>query len=242
MEGETKEAYDELVSLEDQISDPNVLYEINKVLTEIFSRVKYNSGIIYRELRRMNYCFWGTTSLDTRWPIRFPKNNTQKLIRTLEIGVQPIGHIPLSLKYFYSIVGSINFTWDYEKKEQIKWPGSDPLEIIALEDAISIVTNKYWEEEMKEYLSDEDYQKAFLELSGDFLHKDNISGGPPYSIALTKNKSVDGFMIHMPEKIRFVDYLRRCFEYGGFYRGSEIFGDTEYDHFLSKVKKRLKKI
>jgi len=231
-----------LIHLEDQISDPNVLYEIDKVLTEIFSRVKYNSEITYNELRKMNYCFWGATSLDTRWPIRFPRKNTQSFIKELELRIKPFGYIPLSLKYFYQIVGSINFTWNYEANEQIKWIGSDPLEIIALEDIISIISNEDWEEDMKKYVKDEDYQTAFLELSGDFLHKDNISGGPPYSIVLTRNKRIDGLMIHMPGKISLIDYLRTSFENGGFYRGNEIIGDREYDKYLGKVRKRLKKI
>ena len=242
IDGETELAYKELLKLEDRINDSNVMYEIDKVLTEIFSRVEYNSEIIFKELKKINYCFWGNSALNTLWPIRKPRPNSEKLLKTLEVKVKQFGYLPLSLKYFYRIVGSLNFTWNYQENESIKWEGSDPLQVIAIDDIIEIVTEIHWEAEMNEYLKDKEHKTAFLEISGDYLHKDNISGGPQYSLVITKNPSIDSLMLNMPEKIGLIDYLRICFENCGFYRNSHLLSNKEYIKFVNKVKPKLKKI
>ena len=242
MDGETELTCKELLELEDQIYDTKVFFEVDKVLTEIFSRVAYNSEIIFKELKDIHYCFWSDSELNRSFPIRKPPPNSNNFLTKVEFEVKQFGHIPLSLSYFYSIVGSLNFTWNYEKKEEVKWPGIDPLQIIAIDDLYDQVTNKYWKEEMLDYLKDEDYNSAILELSGDYLHKDNISGGPPYSIKITKKPSIDSLILNLPDKLGFIDYLRICFENCGFYRVNGLNSNPEFIKFVDKVKPNLKKI
>ena len=58
-----------------------------------------------------------------------------------------------------------------------------------------------------------------LELSADFLHKQNISGGPPHAIRLppeTAADAVDPPLLYTRYRRRLVDYLRLAFRYGGF--------------------------
>jgi hypothetical protein len=57
------------------------------------------------------------------------------------------------------------------------------------------------------------------ELSRDFLHKQNIAGGPPYSIELpapTPADAIDPRVLFARHRVRFVEYLRHCFRWGGF--------------------------
>jgi hypothetical protein len=84
----------------------------------------------------------------------------------------------------------------------------------------------------------EDEPLEFLDLSADYLHKDNISGGPPYAIEITKRPAIDGIFLHEEYDTTFIDYLRITFENCGFSRGQYI-NDPEFMKFVEKVKPQL---
>jgi hypothetical protein len=206
--------------------------EIEKVLEETFARVSYNLNIIYHELKNSGYNFKTEFSCDSENPLLGPLDNVDKLLGELEVAVSPFGYAPLSLKMFYKIVGSCDFTWDYGSNENIIWPGSDPIQICSLNDLVSHVKGEYWAEEMDEY------PEAFLELSADYLHKDNVSGGPAYSMALTSKPRIDSNLLNETHNTSFINYLRICFENCGFSRMTETTGN--YQSFFDKVKPQLK--
>jgi len=54
-----------------------------------------------------------------------------------------------------------------------------------------------------------------LPVAPDIYHKDNVSGGPPYSLILP-NSAVDGYLQEEWHQTTFVDYLRIVFQSGGF--------------------------
>jgi hypothetical protein len=81
-----------------------------------------------------------------------------------------------------------------------------------------------------------------LRLAADYLHKDNISGGPPYSLLITKDLSVDGQFLNEEHNTSFINYLRICFENCGFSRIADSGYDNDNQSFFSKVKPQLKPI
>ncbi len=54
-----------------------------------------------------------------------------------------------------------------------------------------------------------------LDLAPDYLHKAEISGGPPYGL-LVPNDGIDGLLLGERHQTTFVNYLRICFGWGGF--------------------------
>jgi len=165
---------------------------------------------------------------------------TSVLLDKLEKNVKPFGFVPLSLKYFYKIVGGVNFVWDYETNEDFMWQLADPIQIASLDAVVDTVTGKYWREEMQEIVEEGD--PPCLELSADDLHKDNISGGPPYSLEITTHPSVDGLFLNESNNTTFINYLRICIDNCGFPSIRRPDCDNDYQAFFDKIKPLLKPI
>jgi hypothetical protein len=62
-------------------------------------------------------------------------------------------------------------------------------------------------------------------IAPDYLHKDNVSGGLPYSI-LVPNAAIDGVLEYERHQTTFVNYLRICFAHGGFSGANWCNGNT----------------
>jgi len=83
---------------------------------------------------------------------------------------------------------------------------------------------------------------AFLELAADVYHKDNISGGSAYALSITENPAVDSILLNEPNETTFINYLRICFDYGGFPGLAGTDYPDSYRAFLQVVQPKLKKI
>lgn len=230
--GATKEVYAEIRKLEEDVFLPENFREVETVLIETFERVAYNLEIIYAELQKINYVFFDR-------PFHKPLPDTEKLLKELDNAVKDFGYVPLSLKYFYKIVGGVDFAWNYEKEKEIPWEVADPIQIRSLDEIVSYVTNEYWKEDIQNYVDDEYFGFAFLELSADGLHKDNVSGGSPYSLKIEKTSTIDSDFMNEPHDTTFIDYLRICFDYCGFPGNPE---QESYQDFVKTVKPKLKQI
>ena len=136
------------------------------MLTETFQRVAYDLDVIYDELVTINYLFKNEFKHNFERPLHKPLHNTTPLLKNLDTLVEPLGFVPLSLKFFYSIVGGVNFVWDYDTDDQFMWEMADPLQVRSLDSLV---------EEMQELTEDENAENAFLYFAADDLHKDNIS-------------------------------------------------------------------
>ncbi|RBQ10102.1 hypothetical protein [Pedobacter miscanthi] len=238
--GETQDVYNDIEKLGEKAFSPDFYPDVEKVLIETFERVKFNLDIIYNELININYVFWKNEIGDDDAIIK-PADNTDQLFNTLAKSIEPVGKLPQSLKIFYKIVGSCNFAWNYQENENIMWEMADPIQITPLTYCVSEVTDEYWLEEMHEYIEDEEFGSAFLELSADNFHKDNVSGGAPYALQLTQAKSIDGYFLNEPNETTFINYLRICFESCGF-PGMRNQSNQSFQNFFDKVKPQLKKI
>jgi hypothetical protein len=242
LDGQTKQVYEKISQLGEEAFSVAYFTDMEKVLSETFQRVAYNLHVIYEELKQRNYLFKTDPQYNFEKPLHSPLPDTDFLLKQLDRAVKPFGYIPLSLKYFYKIVGGVNFVWDYDINENFLWNMADPIQIASLDNVIETVTDEYWKEKMQEYLDDEEFGVAFLELSADDLHKDNVSGGPPYSLQLTKRPSIDSKFLNEHNETTFINYLRICFENCGFPGIAKPHLQNDYKKFFDRVKPLLKSI
>lgn len=238
--GQTDQVYQDILNLEQTAFLPAYLPDIDNVLTEMFQRVAYNLDIIYVELANINYIFKTEFKHNFDRPLHKPLPDTNFLLDRLDEDVKPFGFVPLSLKYFYKIVGGVNFVWDYETNDKLMWQLADPIQIASLDAIVEAVTDKYWLEEMQDAVDEEDI--PYLELSADELHKDNISGAEPYSLELTGQPSIDSLFLNEPNNTTLINYLRICFDNCGFPSIQRPNYGNDYQTFFDKVKPQLKQI
>jgi len=223
--GETTSVYNELYALGADALSPANFTETSLVLHETFTRVRYNLEVIYKELQRINYQFEADIKHDWQIPLLAPDTDTDILLAELKSRVKNVGHIPLSLEYFYTIVGSCNFCWDWKLKPDIPWEGADPVDIPPIKNLLEMVD----EEDFIESDCDE------ILIAGDYLQKDNISGSS-YHIQLTTSASLDSLITGWD--IPFIEYLRLTCNNCGFTMADQC----EYDsltEFCNRVRPKL---
>lgn len=129
------------------------------------------------------------------------------------------GPLPLAIEIFYEKVGSINLTpkSDYsygkvnlEKIDGVSLLALDPLQVFS-------ATDLRWS--IDEYKNGDKVDSFQLYLCPDFLHKQDISGGLPYSIELppkTPEAIIDPVVQGERHSLTFINYLRYCFKWAGF--------------------------
>ncbi|WP_207420063.1 hypothetical protein [Desertivirga brevis] len=238
--GETIGVYSEILSLGQQAFSEQYYMDVEAVVTEIMNRAGFNLGIIHNALRKRNYNFKKDSQNNFEKPLIEPLKNATELLCELEKVVDPFGSIPLSLKLFYQVVGSCSFEWDYKTNKDNPWEGADPIQITSLDSLVEQVTDEYWSEEIRG--NKEEYGVPFLELSADYLHKDNISGGEAYSIEITPIKTVDSRFLFEENGTSFINYLRIIFENCGFGRTAHLVGRPDFDSYFKEVSPKLKRI
>jgi hypothetical protein len=119
-----------------------------------------------------------------------------------------VGRLPFALRCWFEEVGLVNLigrhpTWKYDY--------TDPL---VIEAPVDFVESEYeqWEADRGTAW---DRGAFVIDLAPDYLHKANVSGGAPYSMAVG-NEGIDGLFLWEPHQTTFVNYLRICFRWGGF--------------------------
>jgi hypothetical protein len=139
-----------------------------------------------------------------------PVADTWKLLRRFE---KTAGALPLSLRAFYEIVGSVDLLGFHRslapKLEQSAGaPCPDQLVVFPLEEVIQDLDA--WKDDR-----DEDGGSFRVPIAPDELTKADTSGGSPYEIIIP---CVDADVVLENERhsLPFVSYLRLCFEWGGF--------------------------
>ena len=119
-----------------------------------------------------------------------------------------IGRLPLALRVWFEEVGQVNLNgrhpdWSF------KYP--DPLVVEAPVDFL-LSEFEEWEEDRG---TDWDQGPVFeVPIAPDYLHKADVSGGGPYSLAVPDG-GVDGPLLYEPNQTTFVGYLRLAFGAGG---------------------------
>jgi hypothetical protein len=119
-----------------------------------------------------------------------------------------IGLLPLALRAWFEEVGQVNLVGRHPGWE-FAYP--DPLVVEAPVDFVLSEFEDWLEDRGTEW----DQGSVFeLPIAPDFLHKADVSGGAPYSLAVP-NAAADGLLLWESTQTTFVNYLRLAFQAGG---------------------------
>ena len=208
--GEYEQVWSDLQALGPAVCQEPHYSLAREVAGETMRRVRRNCERIVSRLRFAGYVFGtfpdGSTGYYTNGPLVAPSKATRADLAELE---QRAGPLPISLVAFWQEVGTVDLVGMHPL-----WPdGLDPLVVYEPEGAISDLDN--WELLVEE--GEEDGSGRFeASLAPDDLHKDNISGGNPYSVALP-DPSADFVLLNERHGLLFVPYLRLAIlRWGGF--------------------------
>ena len=208
------------------------------VVEETMGRVKSNLETIISRLREDNYRFEQTYEEDSE---DFPELNPmpgvidpEKTISTYE-GI--IGPLPLAMKGWMKMVGDVTLLGNH--------PGWEKENMCT--DALSIeFEEENWLEIGTENTEDWKHwvDKEGLEETGDMIlefslclhHKVNISGAGTYGMGI--NGAYIDPKVYVGDEMYFTDYLRHCFEWGGF-PGFSCYEKGNDSGVISKLKKDL---
>ncbi len=197
---------------------PLYITDAASVAKETMRRVRKDLELLYKRLIKIGYKF---QSLDE--VLVEPASDILTRIESFE---KENGFLPLSLKAFYTIVGSVDFTQDeeqfinsYDREDEnylLEIHGKkevDPVDIIGEEDPIVVYPFK-----VLEHTTRRKNGKIYFCWSPDEFHKANYSGGENYHFLLPDlNADIiideDGYY-GMQEW--FVEHLRWCIKQGGF--------------------------
>lgn len=126
------------------------------------------------------------------------------------------GPLPLSLRAWYEVVGSVNLVGVHLQGRGPLGPSSDrypdPLVVYPIEAAFD--EYEQWLE-MREHYGAEEIGTFRVPIAPDDYHKADVSGGMWYHITLP-NAGMDAVLEAEWHHVRFVEYLRESFRWGGF--------------------------
>lgn len=201
--GEREEVWAELQSMGERILEVGIKDDAWAVACETMRRARVNVETIYARLNAQGYVF---EEQDWAWIPAAPTDvDTVRNIESL------VGPMPLSLRAWYEIVGSVWWTGRHPAWESFG-PDTDALVVTPVGHILD-ECNEWLEDHEERY---EEYSQFFhVQISPDRLHKANISGGPPYAIACG-TPCADAQVKEESRRIHFVPYLRICFQHGGF--------------------------
>jgi hypothetical protein len=207
--GEFVGVWRELTALGASVREPMLINDAWAVAEETMTRVATNIDCIIERLLNRSYQFDvypdGTAP---SVPLPAHRRPDPALLADVVDLEQRVGPIPLSLRAFWQVVGAVSLIG----RGPEGWPDySDPLFVSSPE---------YGLFELREEGPGEEgpgEEGVFMcGLAPDVLHKDNVSGGPEYAIALP-NPSADAAFEEEWRGIGFVPYLRAAIlEWGGF--------------------------
>jgi hypothetical protein len=168
-----------------------------------------------------------------------PRAEDREAMRRIqEITAAPI---PLSVRAFWEGVGGINFVWDYESGDALELGVGLPMDEMdpLCVDAPADLTHVFEEwQDQRSGLNPEFADPFRLDVSPDYLHKANTSGGPPYGFELPFF-GADPILMGETHELPFSDYLRLCFRWAGFPRLERHADRPDVHAFLEVMTKGL---
>ena len=251
LNGSYQEVYDILVARKEEVFEPPFAEEALLIARAMMKRVRYNLELLVLRLQNINYQFgeglWTSfddlsleeqVTIEKEMPILgTPTSETSAKIQVLE---HLTGPLPLSLRCWYEIVGSINLIGLFESSLDTNLSLEygcilDPVFMYSLDTALQMVQG---------YTMDDVWKNdPTLALAPDNYYKYGFSGSRTYSVQLPC-KAFDAPLLGERHNTTFVNYLRICLKWGGF-PGLEIDNRLTQDqrafrhHPDSCVEKRL---
>jgi hypothetical protein len=207
-DGQFVAVWDELSALGGAVRDPAIFSDAMSVAQVTMERVATNIGRLIERLTSHGYEF-GVYPDGTRFPVKsaaLVKPGAEFRAHMVELE-RLAGTIPLSLKTFWEVVGSVSLIGHVRG-----WPQyGDPLYVEGPSAGLA---------DFRDDLADREVSEGpmpFLcPIAPDVLHKDNVSGDTPYSVELP-NLGADAVVCDEWHNVCFVPYLRiAILDWGGF--------------------------
>lgn len=211
--------------------------EVLEVAEATMRRVARNADMLTERLRNHGWLalIFEDDALRTQ-----PHPRDKDIFRSIEeITASPA---PPSLLAFWRVVGGINWIWDYNSDMPLPNLGvdlpMDEMDPLCIAPPQGIIHNfDEWEDQKTE--AEPDWIEPFqIDLSPDYLHKADISGGVPYGIELPF-WGADPLFVGEKHKLPFVDYLRLSFRWAGFPRLEDHANRADVQQFVTKFGKGL---
>jgi hypothetical protein len=215
--GEHEQVWAELLALGAQVRSEPLYGEALAVARETMGRARANIERLVPRLTEVGYQFAYPHAEDG--PLRYsvfdpPDATMPERIAELE---RLVGPIPLALRAWYEVVGSISFIGAHPALAPAP-PGdappvySDPLVVDPIEIVLAEFRDWFW------LISDhrpEKIEPFHIPISPDAYRKANRSGGAAYRVAVP-DPAADAPLLNAPHNTTFVAYLRLAFRWGGF--------------------------
>lgn len=198
--------------------------EVGDVIRETMLRVRRNVEMIINRLHDAGYEFVDPSSNGylRRIPHVPPADTSPAFADWLD---ELAGPLPASIVGWITLVGDVNLVGNHPE-----WPEHDMMtDALVVEFEFRGYADRGPGWSAKEFYENElnDWKEAVAEdgadnvgpfllpFAPDSYHKINVSGGSPYGIYLPDG-SVDALCQIDGRDIRFIEYLRECFQWGGF--------------------------
>jgi hypothetical protein len=213
--GERDVVWHELRQLGARVREPAFVGEAQAVCDEMARRARHNVELIVRGLLDQGYRFHENDG--SRTPVRpltGPGRDAEAFVAWLN---RTVGPVPLVVSSWVRIVGDVWLVGTHPDWEAST--AADPL-------VVEIAGLRYPGHDVRPYVLDEFEQwredpqgRPFqLPVAPDHLHKNNVSGGPPYGLVLPDG-CADAHVV-VDGAVPFVSYLQHVFDTGGFPRWS----------------------
>ena len=210
-----QEVYDEILSMGNYILHQSIKSDVTAVAGTMMSRVHHNVKVILAHLQAMGYVFGAgffeedisqeeRSEIEQDAPIyRAPSSETSSDITTLE---KKFGFLPLSLKAWYEVVGSVNLIGLFPSNDKKYGVVLDPLFTYSIHMVLK----------MSSVPEEGSTRNAMFSvpISPDRYFKYGFSGSGNYSIEIP-SQSFDAPLSLEKHATTFVNYLRLSMKWGG---------------------------
>ncbi|MGX7672606.1 hypothetical protein [Plantactinospora sp. DSM 117369] len=198
--------------------DPDLAGEARLVCDEMARRARQNVEVLVERLTADGYRFH--TNDDEQSPVTPHVAPTATAAEHADWLAERFGDVPMTVLSWTRLVGDVWLVGSHPQWETSA--SGDPL-VVELEGArhpdyppIRHYFDAEWNGWREHSEEDPDAGLFVLPLAPDRLHKENVSGGPPYGIVLPDG-CVDGLFAG-ETTMPFVSYLNQVFSHGGFPR------------------------
>lgn len=205
LSGECTQVWNDIRALGADVHSEPIHLDALDVAAETMRRACANVTAIVSRLEELRYDFAASSPLELAGPASIA------LVNDLDSKLG--GSLPLSLRAWYSYVGTVDLRGAHPQLCQVA-SGDEDVREFRLADPLVIAPIEWLLEGYSQWSAGDWGGQPFkLELSPDDLQKANFSGGS-YDIALDDPEG-DGVFLDW-HSFYFVDYLRCVFQWGGF--------------------------
>ena len=204
--GEFKSVWKEMQSLNLEQAGQRIRDDAFDTARETMQRAKWNLNSLIQSLESLGYEFGYDEGNGFQKSTPVISLEPEYIEFVLEFGKEINNFIPYSFQIWLEAIGLVDLR-GHHPEWKVEYP-----------DALVIqVSREDFEYEYRNWADtkEDDLEKFILPFAPDSHHKENVSGGPPYSIELGQ-PSMDARVVDEPHNLYFMDYLQLCFSFGGF--------------------------